>query len=268
MKNKPGSFSGGEDEDSQFEDDYAINDFDQDDTMDSNSSTTAQTQPTSNLVTPDSLKRQNQASSSGASVVRFSEEIIHNSEDSAMENVVNNALDSAPVTKGTDEGGGGGDGRPPNPNLNDFYQKENKTLNVNVLAEDNDEMNNEISFDSEKFSKTEAKSRPRGTIDNLTENNSCQTAGINSKPINNSKRLKNSETSEAQGSVSAQCDMICDYNGIKRIRLDSSDKEKNIQLEMERQCSSSSASCGASALMPSSPTLDPARLKEAIEADR
>ena len=267
MKNKPGSFSGGEDEDSQFEDDYAINDFDQDDTMDSNSSTTAQTQPTSNLVTPDSLKRQNQASSSGTSVVRFSEEIIHNSEDSAMENVVNNALDSAPVTKGTDEGGGG-DGRPPNPNLNDFYQKENKTLNVNVLAEDNDEMNNEISFDSEKFSKTEAKSRPRGTIDNLTENNSCQTGGINSKPINNSKRLKNSETSEAQGSVSAQCDMICDYNGIKRIRLDSSDKEKNIQLEMERQCSSSSASCGASALMPSSPTLDPARLKEAIEADR
>ena len=63
--------------------------------------------------------------------------------------------------------------------------------------------------------------------------------------------------------------MICDFNGIKRIRLDSSDKEKNIQLEMERQqCSSSTVSCGASALMPSSPTLDPARLKEAIEADR
>ena len=52
------------------------------------------------------------------------------------------------------------------------------------------------------------------------------------------------------------------------MRLDSSDKEKNIQLEMERQCSSSAVSCGASALEPSSPTLDPARLKEAIEADR
>lgn len=62
--------------------------------------------------------------------------------------------------------------------------------------------------------------------------------------------------------------MICDFNGIKRMRLDSSDKEKNIQLEMERQCSSSAVSCGASALEPSSPTLDPARLKEAIEADR
>ena len=72
----------------------------------------------------------------------------------------------------------------------------------------------------------------------------------------------------SSNSVTAQCDMICDFNGIKRMRLDSSDKEKNIQLEMERQCSSSAVSCGASALEPSSPTLDPARLKEAIEADR
>ena len=76
--------------------------------------------------------------------------------------------------------------------MNDFYQKENKTLNVNVLAEDSEEMNNEISFDSEKFSKTEAKSRPRGTIDNLTE--ICNDSMINSgKASNNSKRLKNIE---------------------------------------------------------------------------
>ena len=35
-----------------------------------------------------------------------------------------------------------------------FYQKENKTLNVNVLAEESEEMqNNEITFDSEKFAK-------------------------------------------------------------------------------------------------------------------
>jgi hypothetical protein len=40
-------------------------------------------------------------------------------------------------------------------NEENFYQKENKTLNVNLdLAEDSDEMqNNEITFDSEKFSK-------------------------------------------------------------------------------------------------------------------
>ena len=75
-----------------------------------------------------------------------------------------------------------------------------------------------------------------------------------------SKRLKNEESNADE--------VVNDDGLIKRIRLDSSDKEKNIQLEMERQCSSSSASCGASALMPSSPTLDPARLKEAIEADR
>lgn len=42
VKNKPGSFSGGEDEDSQFgEDDYGI---DEDDTMDSNSSSANQNQ--------------------------------------------------------------------------------------------------------------------------------------------------------------------------------------------------------------------------------
>lgn len=77
--------------------------------------------------------------------------------------------------------------------MNDFYQKENKTLNVNVLAEDSEEMNNEISFDSEKFSKTEAKSRPRGTIDNLTEN-ICNDGMINSgKTSNNTKRIKNIE---------------------------------------------------------------------------
>ena len=55
--------------------------------------------------------------------------------------------------------------------LNDFYQKENKTLNFNVLVEDNcEQMNNEISFDSEKFSITRLeKTRPQETIDNLNE---------------------------------------------------------------------------------------------------
>ena len=48
-----------------------------------------------------------------------------------------------------------------------FYQKENKTLNVNVLAEESAQMqNNEITFDSEKFAKCEGKLRPRGTIEN------------------------------------------------------------------------------------------------------
>ena len=121
-----------------------------------------------------------------------------------------------------------------NNEVNDFYVKDSKTLNVNVLANnDSEEMNNEITFDSEKYANL-GKIRPKHTIENnLTENS------LNSK--NSVKRN--------------------DFNGIKRIRLDSSDKEKNIL--MERQVVS-----GATALIPSSPTLDPARLKEAIDADR
>ena len=72
VKNKTGSFSGGEDEDSQFEDDYGLHE-DEDDTMDSNSSSANQNQPTSNLVAPDSLKRQHAHQNSNS--VRFSEEI-------------------------------------------------------------------------------------------------------------------------------------------------------------------------------------------------
>ena len=72
VKNKIGSFSGGEDEDSQFEDDYGLHE-DEDDTMDSNSSSANQNQPTSNLVAPDSLKRQHAHQNSNS--VRFSEEI-------------------------------------------------------------------------------------------------------------------------------------------------------------------------------------------------
>ena len=72
VKNKTGSFSGGEDEDSQFEDDYGLHE-DEDDTMDSNSSSANQNQPTSNLVAPDSLKRQHTQQNRNS--VRFSEEI-------------------------------------------------------------------------------------------------------------------------------------------------------------------------------------------------
>ena len=61
-----------------------------------------------------------------------------------------------------------------------FYQKENKTLNVNVLAEESEEMqNNEITFDSEKFAKSEAKSRPRGTIENNLAGGSPPTGKFN-----------------------------------------------------------------------------------------
>ena len=55
MKNKPGSFSGGEDEDSQFgEDDYGI---DEDDTMDSNSSSANQNQVRRRIIICGALKK-------------------------------------------------------------------------------------------------------------------------------------------------------------------------------------------------------------------
>ena len=73
-----------------------------------------------------------------------------------------------------------------------FYQKENKTLNVNVLAEESEEMqNNEYTFDSEKFAKSEAKSRPRGTIENNLAGGSPPTGKYNrmTKSIYSSYRI-------------------------------------------------------------------------------
>ena len=51
-----------------------------------------------------------------------------------------------------------------NNEVNDFYVKDSKTLNVNVLANnDSEEMNNEITFDSEKYANL-GKIRPKHTI--------------------------------------------------------------------------------------------------------
>ena len=48
------------------------------------------------------------------------------------------------------------------------YIKDSKTLNVNVLDEGSDQLrNNEINFDSEKFSRHHENARPQETIDNL-----------------------------------------------------------------------------------------------------
>ncbi len=257
-----GEDSGGQ---SMDEDEISFGGHEDDDTMDSNASSA--NQPTSNLVAPDSLKRPQSHGSHGN--VRFSDDI---SIPPSTEVAANNAT-TATATAAISES--------PVKSLNDFYQKENKTLNVNVLAEDADEMNNEISFDSEKFAKMEAKSRPRETIDNLNPSEDSTAAAVatmvassaspSSQKVVNVKRLKTSNV-EVDGSIMAEHmqllngDALTDFSGIKRMRLDSSEKEKNIQLEMERQQCTSGA--GASALPPSSPTLDPSKLKEAIEADR
>ena len=135
--------------------------------MDSSNSST---QPTSNLIAPDSLKRNpnpaNSASNSATTnAVRFSidEQIstenqqgsinLENSNTGTTTETINNAGDlNKSINLQTEES---------------FYQKENKTLNVNVLAEESENMqNNEITFDSDKFAKSEAKLRPRGSIEN------------------------------------------------------------------------------------------------------
>ena len=98
----------------------------------------------------------------------------------------------------------------------DFLTKENKTLNVNVLASNPCEeqiQNNKINFDSEKYhlTLTEKKTRPHETIDNnLMEG------------VSKVEKGKNTEAA-----------VFNDFHAIKRIRLDSSDK--NFQLELERK---------------------------------
>lgn len=91
--------------------------------------------------------------------------------------------------------------------------QENKTSNVNVLATDDTEMNNELSFDSEKFSKHE-KLRPEETIDNLSSQNQLKKRGM----VKSTNLLKD-EDHRCGGDVAS----VADFNGIKRIRLDSSD---------------------------------------------
>ena len=108
-------------------------DADDDNTLDSSGSSSKQ-HPTSNLVAPDSLKRR-----TIDGVTTISKE--------GGERQINNAEREVTI---------------------DDYMKDSKTLNVNVLDEGSDQLrNNEINFDSEKFSKHHENARPQETIDNL-----------------------------------------------------------------------------------------------------
>ena len=131
-----------------------------------------------------------------------------------------------------------------NVSMEDFY-KEHKTLNVNMNNE-NTAMNNKISFDSEKFRSTD-NTRPATTIENL---NTVE----GSDKVVNVKRVKC--TNMENGGQDSDS---------KRIRLENS--EKNVVMETERrverrECETEPPSCCAETAR------DPARLKEAIEADR
>jgi len=124
-----------------------------------------------------------------------------------------------------------------NVDIEDFY-KEHKTLNVNMNNEA-PAMNNKINFDSEKYRLTE-NTRPSATIENLKTN------GIAEK-CNNSKRFKCTNVESAKVSE----------NDTKRMRLENF--EKNVMMESERK-ETEAGDCNT--------FRDPARLKEAIEADK
>ena len=127
-----------------------------------------------------------------------------------------------------------------NVGIEDFY-KEHKTLNVNMNNE-NTAMNNKLSFDSEKFRQTD-NTRPATTIENLN-------TGEAGEKVANAKRVKctNMET-EGQESDT------------KRIRLEGCEKNEVMETE-RRECETEPPSCCPETAR------DPARLKEAIEADR
>jgi len=142
---------------------------------------------------------------------------------------------------------------PMNVGIEDFY-KEHKTLNVNMNNE-SQAMNNKINFDSEKYRHTD-NTRPATTIENLN------TGELSEKNIN-VKRVKctNIETVGFGELAGGETDN-------KRIRLES--REKNIMMETERrevenesmESQTEPPNCCSEAAR------DPARLKEAIEADR
>ena len=129
-----------------------------------------------------------------------------------------------------------------NVDIEDFY-KEHKTLNVNMNNE-SQPMNNKINFDSEKYRSPE-NTRPATTIENLNTLN-------NVDKCSNSKRFKctNMETEEA---------MVREETDSKRMRLETM-LEKNVVMESQRR---ESDQCADDTV-----TRDPARLKEAIEADK
>lgn len=253
-----------------------MEDVDEDQSLDIDDTMDGLQQPTSNLVAPDSLKRPSVSFSAMATTQTMT---------------TNNQM-------------------PNGISIDDYMKKDNKTLNVNVLAETNEDMNNEINFDSEKFSRHHEKLRPKETIENL---NLSETHSFDKKI--HGKRFKATNLTSQSGSespISISTPNLVQEGAIKRMRLDSNDKEKNVQLELERNRHhhqqqhdhhhhhyhhhhyNQTHSCsdgddlediddddddddqdleedmgGASALpLNHHPTLDPSRLKEAIEADR
>ncbi len=206
------------------------------DTMDSTSSSTVQ--PTSNLVAPDSLKK-------GAPAYQMDQDkgrllfIGRLNMQSLSFGAFIDCIASPPNAPHS---------------LEDLINKDNKTLNVNVLAdgEENQPKNNELNFDSEKFCKRRSAEknarRPKETIDNLSSSEAADTvsdeqAADGKKTLQHKHKIKvsnvNSSSCDDGGAVNgveggAHEDGF-EFNAIKRIRLDSSEREKNVRLARQQQ---------------------------------
>ena len=176
-------------EDSSMDEDRNSVGEDDEDTMDSTASSS--NNPTSNLVAPDSLSKKQQTTK------------VHRDNDSDQNNL-NEGMKLAD------------------------YIKDTKTLNVNVLAEEgrDEQMNNELNFDSDKFSRHFEKTRPRETIDNLNMNLSNQLDKKKTEPIVGKKYKATNLLLNCDNNSVQTNDNLMEFNGIKRMRLDSLDKVK------------------------------------------
>jgi len=154
---------------------------------------------------------------------------------------------------------------PHNVDIEDFY-KDHKTLNVNMSepVNGNEDLNNKINFDSEKYRHGYLdNTRPSQTIENLNnpENPLCE-KNTNVKRSIAAKMTNTDFTNESIENMDGE-----EWKGEKRRRLEST--EKNLVMETERREAennddgqSEPPSCCLEA------SRDPARLKQAIDADR
>ncbi|XP_049763411.1 uncharacterized protein LOC126092050 [Schistocerca cancellata] len=151
--------------------------------------------------------------------------------------------------------------------------KDAKTSNVNVLVTE-EEANNELRFDSEKYPKHES-ARRRDPLENpnLTEfhNFDCKTVSV--KRIKETNLLQETVESTSEYVVGYNLESSRCFNNIKRMKLE--DTEKNFRMECERKMRDldttvaevgSSAGHSEDAEVPSTSTS--VALSDEIEADK
>ena len=138
--------------------------------------------------------------------------------------------------------------------LEDFYMKDTKTLNLNVLAEEY--MHEEVATDSEKFHKHDNVDRPSDPFETLSDFIMNEVKSPTSKPLKDSNLLANfkekfsaeseafpkkclfsdiknlrgeEETEWNEATNSTVVTGFCSINNIKRMKID--EDEKNVRMQ-------------------------------------